>query len=67
MDNFKEFVQEYRGAIIGGAIAILILLTGLYKLVVGIVLVCLGIFIGNYVQKNKYEVKEKLKNFIDRL
>ena len=31
MDNFKEFVQEYRGAIIGGAIAILILLTGLYK------------------------------------
>ena len=67
MDNFKEFVQEYRGAIIGWAIAILILLTGLYKLVVGIVLVCLGIFIGNYVQKNKYEVKEKLKNFIDRL
>lgn len=67
MGNFKEFVQEYRGAIIGGAIAILILLTGLYKLVVGIVLVCLGIFVGNYVQKNKYEVKEKLKNFIDRL
>ena len=32
MNNFKDFVSEYSGAIIGAVIAILILLTGLYKL-----------------------------------
>ena len=26
-----------------------------------------GIVVGNYVQQNKYEVKEKIKNFIDKL
>lgn len=67
MNNFKEFVTEYRGAIIGAIIAILILCTKLYILVMGIILICIGIFVGNYVQKNKYEVKEKLKNFIDRI
>ncbi len=67
MNNFKEFVTEYRGAIIGAAIAILILLTGLYKLVVGLILISIGIFAGNYIQRNKFEVKEKLKKFIDRI
>ena len=67
MNHFKEFCSEYAGAIIGAIVAILILLTGLYKLIVGIILIGMGIFAGNYVQKNKYDVKEKLKNFIDRL
>lgn len=67
MDGFKKFVSEYRGAIIGGIIAIIILCTRLYELIVGIILVAIGIFIGNYVQRNKYEVKEKLKSFIDRM
>ena len=67
MDNFKNFVNDYRGAIIGGIIAILILCTNLYKLIIGIILFCIGVFIGNYVQKNKYDVKEKLKDFIDRM
>lgn len=67
MNNFKEFITEYRGAIIGAIIAILILLTGLYKLVVGFILIYIGIFAGNYIQRNKDEVKEKLKNFIDRM
>lgn len=67
MNSFKSFVTEYRGAIIGAMIAILILLTGLYKLIVGIILIGMGIFVGNYIQQNKYEVKEKLKNFIDRM
>ena len=67
MNNFKDFVSEYSGAIIGAVIAILILLTGLYKLIIGIILIVMGIFIGNYVQRNKYAVKEKLKNFIDRM
>lgn len=67
MDNFKKFITEYRGAIIGAAIAILVLLTNLYKLIIGIILVVIGIFVGNYVQRNKYDVKEKLKQFIDRI
>lgn len=67
MDGFKNFVSEYKGAIIGGVIAIIVLCTRLYELIIGIILVALGIFIGNYVQRNKYDVKEKLKNFIDRM
>lgn len=67
MDKFKKFVYDYRGAIIGAAIALLILFTRLYMVVVGIVLVVIGMFLGNYVQRNKYDVKEKLKSFIDRL
>lgn len=67
MDDFKKFVSEYGGAIIGAIIAIIILCTGLYKLMIGIILIAIGIFAGNYVQKNKYTVKEKLKNFIDRM
>lgn len=67
MDSFKEFVTKYKGAIIGIIIAILILCTRLYQLIIAIVLIFLGAVVGNYVQQNKYEVKEKLKNFIDRL
>ena len=67
MDGFKNFVSEYAGAIIGGVIAFIILCTRLYEVIVGIILVALGIFIGNYVQRNKYDVKEKIKSFIDRI
>lgn len=67
MDGFKKFVSEYKGAIIGGIVALIILCTRLYELIIGIVLVILGIFTGNYIQRNKYDVKEKLKNFIDRI
>ena len=67
MDNFKKFIYEYRGAIIGGLIAIIILCTQLYKLIIGIILFAIGVFVGNYVQQNKYEVKEKIKNLIDRI
>ena len=44
MNNFKDFVSEYSGAIIGAVIAILILLTGLYKLIIGIILIVMGIY-----------------------
>lgn len=67
MDEFKNFVKEYSGAIIGGLIAVLILCTQLYRLVVGIVLISIGIFVGNYVQRNKYDVKEKIKKFVDKM
>lgn len=67
MESFKEFLSKYLGAIIGVIVATLILCTRLYELMIGIVLILMGAFVGNYVQKNKDEVKIKLKNFIDRL
>lgn len=67
MDNFKDFWNQFRGAIIGVIIAILILITGLDKLILAIVVIALGAFIGNYVQRNKEDVKAKLKNFIDKM
>lgn len=67
MNGFKEFVKQYRGAIIGIIIAILILITRLHDLILAIVVLVLGAFIGNYVQQNKDFVKTKLKNFIDKM
>ena len=67
MDEFKKFVSQYKGAIIGVIVAIIILATRLYDLIVGILLILAGAFIGNYVQQNKDDVKTKLKKFIDRM
>lgn len=67
MKDLKSFIYEYRGAIIGGIIAIIVLCTGLLKLVLGLLVLVCGVFLGNYVQQNKYEVKQKLVDFINRL
>ena len=66
MNGFKDFITQYRGAIIGVIIAILILVTRLHDLILAIVVLVLGAFIGNYVQQNKDFVKTKLKSFIDK-
>lgn len=65
-NDFKNFCLEHKGAIIGGLIAIIIACTGFYKVLIALAIIGFGIWIGNYVQKNKEQVKEKLKNFIDR-
>ena len=67
MEEFKKFISKYKGAIIGVVIAIIILTTRLYELIVGILLVLAGGIIGNYIQLNKDDVKAKLKKFIDRM
>ena len=67
MEKYKEFLKEYSGAIIGALVAIVILCTNLYRLIIGVILIAVGMFIGNYVQRNKYEVKEKIKNFVDKM
>lgn len=67
MNGFKDFWNQYKGAIIGVVIAILILITRLHDLILAIVVLFLGAFIGNYVQQNKDFVKTKLKNFIDKM
>ena len=67
MGNLKDFWNNYKGAIIGIIIAILILITKLYNLRVAIILIVMGAFVGNYVQQNKQYVKDKIKQFIDRM
>lgn len=67
MEGIRNFWNSYKGAIIGAVIAILILATRLYMLIISIILIVMGAIIGNYVQQNKFEVKERLKNFIDRV
>ena len=39
MGDIKNFIKQYRGAIIGIIIAILILITNLQKLIIGIILI----------------------------
>lgn len=64
--NFAWYVKEYKGAIIGGIIALLFIATGLSKLVIGLLVLVVGMFLGYYVQNNKESVKEILRNFIDK-
>ncbi len=67
MDEVKNFIKNYRGAIIGVIVAILIILTRLDDLIMAVIIIGVCAFAGNYIQQNKYDVKEKLKKFIDRM
>ena len=67
MEEIKNFIMKYRGAIIGIIIAIVLFATRLYDVIIGILLILAGAFVGNYVQLNKDEVKAKLKKFIDKM
>lgn len=67
MKDFKEFLIKYKGAIIGIIIAILLLATKLYNVLIWVLVIVAGGFIGNYVQRNKDEVKTKLKKYIDKM
>ena len=67
MKELKEFLIKYRGAIIGGIIAFIALLLNFHKVLIWILILVAGIVIGNYVQNNKEVVKERLKEFIDKL
>ena len=71
MDGFTTFWNKYGGAffglIMGIFLAILIVFTNFYKIILAIALVIACIWLGGYVQRNKEAVKEKTKNFIDKL
>lgn len=65
-DDFLGFLRKYKGAVIGGLIAIIIACTGLWKLLIAVAVIISGFWIGNYVQKNKEKVKDFLRKLIDR-
>ncbi len=67
MEDFKNFLIKFRGAIIGGIIAFLALLLNLHTVLIWILIIVAGILLGNYVQHNKEFVKDKLKSYIDKL
>lgn len=67
MEDIKNFLSKYKGSIIGVIVAIIILATRLYEVIVGILLILAGAFVGNYIQQNKDEVKDKTKKFIDKM
>lgn len=67
MEDFKNFLINFRGAIIGGLIAFIALLLNLHTVLMWILIIVAGILIGNYVQHNKEFVKDKLKSYIDKL
>jgi len=66
MNNFKDFVMEYRGAIIGAIVAMLVLIFQIHKFVIGCLIIIAGILVGNYIQRNKETVKEKIRKILDR-
>ena len=41
MDDFKKFMSQYGGMLIGILIAIILLCTGLYKLIIAIILLAI--------------------------
>ena len=65
-NKINLFIKQYGGAVIGGLIALILCFTGIYDLLIYIVIVLAGAVLGNFVQKNKPNVKEKLKAFIDK-
>ena len=67
MDDFKSFMAQYGGMIVGILIAIVLLLTKFYMLIMAIILIAVCGYAGFYFQHNKDAVKEKLKGFIDKL
>ena len=66
MEQFKDFLIKYRGAIIGGIIAVVALALRIHEILIGFLIVFAGIFIGNYVQQNKEKVKEAIRKLVDK-
>lgn len=67
MEDVKNFFLKYRGAIIGALVAVVALLLHIYKFIIWTLVIFVGIFTGNYIQHNKENVKNKIKEFIDKL
>jgi len=66
MEQFKEFLIKYRGAIIGAIIALIAILLKIHEIIIGFLIVVAGALIGNYVQQNKENVKNNIRKVIDK-
>ena len=66
MEQIKDFIVKYRGAIIGGAIAIIALILKIHEFLIGCLIIVSGILIGNYIQQNKEKVKEVIRKTVDK-
>ncbi len=67
MEKILEFIKENIYPIIGLIVAIILLISGLYEVIIGIVVIAFCVYAGFYFKNNKESVKEKLKNLIDKL
>lgn len=66
-ENNNNFLIKNLGAIIGIIIALILSCTKLYRVVIVVIAVFGGAYIGKYFQYNKEEAKDKMKKFIDKL
>lgn len=66
MEQFKNFLIKYRGAIIGGIVAIIAIALKIHEILIGFLIVAAGALAGNYVQQNKESVKDKIRKIVDR-
>lgn len=66
-DNNNNFFIKNLGAIIGIIVGAVLACTGLYRVMIFIIAVYIGAKAGAYTQYHKEELKEKSKNFIDKL
>jgi len=66
-DEIKNFLAKYWGAMLGGIIALILACSGAYRVIIAIVIIGAGIWAGNYFQYNRNNIKNNLKNFIDKL
>ena len=67
MEDIKKIISKYWGAILGGIIALLLVCTDLYRIVIGITFIGIGAWAGNYFQHYKENIKNKLKSIIDKM
>ncbi len=67
MNDNGNFLSKNIGAIIGIIVALILACTSLYRIVIIIIAMVGGAYIGRYIQYNKEEAKDKMKKFIDKL
>ena len=65
-EKLLEMIKSNKGILIGGLAGLLIFIFGLTRLVTLVFLVVLGMIIGNTIDKNKEEIKDSIKSFIDK-
>ncbi|MBR4111224.1 MAG: hypothetical protein IKK43_06045 [Clostridia bacterium] len=65
--DLKNFFEKYLWAIIGAAVALIMIIFRLVYFILCIALIAGFAVLGYKMQKNKVNIKEKLKAFIDKI